>query len=100
MTVEMLGVLMVVGMLFGFTALGLHSVSGQPPTLGSQVSQQLFIWKEQISNRLFRTAQPDPVRQRYVANRLAYYSQSYSVAARNHLDQVLAPARSGDSGSR
>lgn len=89
-TVELLGVLLVVGMLFGFTAMGLHSVSGQPPTLGSTVTQQLGAWKDQISTRLLRKDPPDAVRQRYVANRLGYFSKTYSVAARHHIGQLLS----------
>jgi hypothetical protein len=88
-TVELLGVLMVVGMLFGFTAMGLHSVSGQPPELGSAVTAQLSTWKDELSNRILRKSPRDEVRERYVANRLGYFSKTYSVAARHHVDRII-----------
>ena len=89
-TVELLGVLMVVGLLFGFTAMGLHSVSGQPPELGSAVTQQLNTWKEQISMRISRKPPHVEARERYVANRLGYFSKTYSIAARHHIGQLLS----------
>ncbi len=88
-TVELLGVLLVVWMLFGFTAMGLHSASGQPPTLGTNFSQSLIAWKAQLSTRLFRKSPPNAERQQFVANRLGHFSQTYSLAARNHIDQLM-----------
>jgi hypothetical protein len=90
-TVELFGILMVMGMLFGFTAMGLHSVNGQPPTLGLEITRQLHAWKDQLSNRLSGPIAANPARERYVANRLAFYSQSYKQAARQHVHEVLLP---------
>jgi hypothetical protein len=87
-TVELLGVLCVVWMLFGFTAMGLHSVSGQPPALADGLSRKWTAWKEELSTRGLRKAPADSVRQQYVANRLGFFSETYSMAARNHIDEL------------
>jgi hypothetical protein len=89
-TVELLGVLLVVWMLFGFTALGLHSASGQPPTLSADLARQFETWRGQIKNRLTQHLPPESQREQFVANRLTHYSRSYSQAARNHLDELFA----------
>lgn len=55
-TVELCGVMLVVGMLAGFAAMGLHSASGQEPMLRAEVADRLETWKKQVTHRFSRQA--------------------------------------------
>ena len=88
-TVELVGVLLVVWMLFGFTALGLHSVSGQPPRLPLELSERFAAWKGNLVAAAVPDRLPDVQRERYVAERLNFYSQTYAEVAKQHLGVVV-----------
>lgn len=87
-TVELVGVLLVVWMLFGFTALGLHSVSGQPPRLPLELTERFAAWKGNLVAAV-PDRWPDVQRERYVAERLNFYSRTCAEVAKQHLGVVV-----------
>lgn len=99
--IELCGVLAVVWLLFGFTALGLHGAAGTPPRLPEELSRQWDAWKEHLLPAPSSSDLAAAQREQYVEDRLRQYSRNYAQVARRHIDSFWprsdwAEAQSGN----
>ena len=88
-TVEFLGVLLVVWMLFGFASWGLSSATGRKPQWNQTVANVLVTWKNCLAEAMPQASADNPERSAYVAQRLDHYGQLFGTASRNFFDETF-----------
>jgi hypothetical protein len=82
-TVELLGVVLVVWSLFGFASWGLKSAAGSEPTWNRSVAGSVESWTSSFSRSAGLAPPSAEVRSEYVAQRLERYGQLLGTAAKN-----------------
>lgn len=88
-TMELIGVLLVIWMLFGFASWGLQSAAETTSNRDRKVSEVLGIWTARWTETVSSPRPRESERTAYVAERLDHYGQLFSMASKNLVSDLI-----------